>query len=127
MSSVAPLDYAMPAQRRRKLIPPGLAALLLSVVLGLLAADVFALALPTFPALRREEGVRVGEWAYMLFGYATMALSILTAVTTVACWYSAPANWMLRLARSISLGMLIFHIFFAPGAGAYERLLWGPC
>src|SRR5436190_9150428 len=129
MSSVAPLDYATPVRGRRlgrfPVRPP---TLLLCVAAGLLAVDVFVLALPAFsPFYTRSLMVGVAESAYRVFDHASWVVSIFALVMIGACWYFKPVGRALRLARSIALGMALYHWFFAPGMGVYGRLLWGAC
>ena len=100
----------------------------LGTSLLLLAGEAFVLALPSFPRTFYTGAlVGVGEGALHLLTNMTWIAFAFAACSVVASWCFAPAGWMLRLARSIAVGIGVFHWFFAPGSSAYGRMLWGAC
>jgi hypothetical protein len=120
------LEYATLAQRRRVRVEPPI--VFLWVAVSLLAIDVFVLALPAFgPFYAGSPMLFVTRWAHFSLMNATWVSRAFVIITVVASFYYPRRNWPLRLARSIALALVVYHWFFAPGDGAYGRMLWGSC
>ena len=101
---------------------------MLGTSLLLLAGEVFVLALPCLPyGLHSGHFVQVGEGSRRLLENMSWIAFAIAACWTTACWYFRPAGLALRPARSIALGVAVFHCFLAPGTNVYGRLLWGAC
>jgi hypothetical protein len=126
MSSAAPLDYSTPAHRRRVRVRPSVA--LLWIAIALLGIDIFVLGLPAFGTFYTGSPMLpVTQWAHFALRNARWVSSAFAIVTIVASFYDPRRSWPLRLARSIAVSLAVYHWFFAPGDGAYGRLLWGSC
>jgi len=128
MPSAVPLNYATPASRRHLLSRIPTQLLLLQVSIVLLGCDVFIVALPAFGPFYIGSPMSIpSEWAHFALMHATSISSVFAAITIAASFYFPRTGWPLRLARSIAVGLAVYHWFFAPGDGAYGRLLWGSC
>jgi hypothetical protein len=96
--------------------------------MALLGIDVFILTLPALAPFYPGSAVSGAKrWAHFALMNATWVSSVFAIVTIAASFYLPPGGWALRLARSIALALVVYHWLFAPGDGAYGRLLWGSC
>ena len=84
--------------------------------------------LPALPGCQEPatDGARTHSRRHVTFAMMGCALAVGT-LPRVGWAATERGERIVRLARSIAVGMVVYHWLFAPGDGTYGRLLWGSC
>ena len=123
------LEYAGPSlPRRDPLLSIRFSALLFWIALGLLAVTIAAMGLPYFRPFYGGSAIRVAtRCAEFVVFYGRWISALFALVAVPSRWLFGAAGWPSRVATCIAVALLIFYWLFAPGDGAYSRMLYGSC